>query len=142
MGDVYVSVESLRDADTDSASSYVYQRVGEVCFAPAGACAPGAGDAGSCQVLAAAARHGITVYADGKGALAWRPGARCLETGISSGRLPAAGVHIARTSELVKAAVKSEEGRCALARRPRRARQSRGARRCPRIGALAGTSSL
>ena len=56
MGDEYVSVESLQDADTDSASSYVFQRVGEVCFAPAGARAPGAGDAGSCQVLAAAAR--------------------------------------------------------------------------------------
>jgi len=89
MGDEYVSVESMHDANTDSASSYVFQRVGEVCFAPAGTPAPGAGGAGSGQVLAAAARHGITVFADSKGAPAWQLGARCRDRHLI--RAPANG---------------------------------------------------
>ncbi len=122
MGDEYVSVEALHDANTDSASGYVFQRVGEVCFAPAGACAPGAGKAGSCQVLAVAARHGITVYADDKGALALRPGARCRDRHLN--RAPANGRRAHRPDKRAGHGGSKERGGQVRARAPTEARSA------------------
>lgn len=73
MGNEFCSAEALFDADVEADSNYVFRRVGELCFTHRSAGRSEDTASQSRQVLAVAAKHGISVFADSEGgsAKAW-----------------------------------------------------------------------